>query len=303
MDVIGVGALNLDHVVRGSSVGLPVARGTSGRVSASVVQPFVEVPPVLGGSAFNTISTLTATGLGLGYVGVVGANAAHVSRLAALGVDHRFVFRADGMTGTCVSVVEGPDRTLLIHPGANEAMADYIDRAVDYLASARIVHVTSFLDALTPVRMAPVIRAVRARGALISLDPGHEWATSPSPAVLDLVSQADYLFLNPTEFEALGPGPRTTVVKSREGATEIHNGTARFTPHEPLAPEQITNPTGAGDTFAAGYLSALASDHPSNAAAEGLALARRKLRGHPLNENGPVPHGTDPGKPGGGGGI
>ncbi|GAA0264287.1 carbohydrate kinase family protein [Cryptosporangium japonicum] len=280
MDLIGLGALNLDHVVRASSVGLPVARGAEGRVPAEVVRPLLGEHPALGGSAFNTVSTLAGLGLRLGYVGVVGSDAAHVSRLASLGVDHRFVFRAEGLTGACVSVVEAADRTLLVHPGANDAMAGFVDRATQYLMSARIVHVTSFLDEQTPIHLAAALRAARARGVLLSLDPGHEWATNPSPAVQDLIDQADYLFLNPTEFAALGPNNGVTVVKSPEGIREFRNGTIRFTGHEPLAPEEITSPTGAGDAFAAGYLAGvLSGTGPLSPATQGLSLARRKLHG------------------------
>lgn len=283
MDVVGVGALNLDHLVRGSSESLPVERGSEGWVAADVVLPFTGTPPTLGGSAFNTVSTLSATGLELrlGFVGVVGSETAHVSRLDALGVDRRFVFRSDGPTGTCVAVLEDDDRTLLIHPGANDAMPRFLDAAlVEYLAAARIVHLTSFLDRSTPAELATLMRAVRARGTSLSLDPGHEWATAPSPAVLELIGMADYLFLNEREFEALGPGPGVTVVKSASGVRVLERGTDTFTGHVPLATGDVVDPVGAGDVFAAGYLAALVSPRiPTGAGPElGLALARHALR-------------------------
>ncbi|WP_035847602.1 hypothetical protein [Cryptosporangium arvum] len=61
MDVIGIGALNLDHVVRAPSAGLPVARGAEGRTSAEVIAPMLGGDPVLGGSAFNTVVALAAS--------------------------------------------------------------------------------------------------------------------------------------------------------------------------------------------------------------------------------------------------
>ena len=67
----------------------------------------------------------------------------------------------------------------MTHAGATELFVDRVDAGFDdlvaYLARARLVHVTSFLDDRTPPRLPALLRAVRdtGTGTAISVDPGH----------------------------------------------------------------------------------------------------------------------------------
>ena len=71
----------------------------------------------------------------------------------------------DHLCGICLSFSEAGERTLLTHAGANEYMADHLDgeftNLVEYLADARVIHVTSFLDDNTAGRLLAVLQAVR----------------------------------------------------------------------------------------------------------------------------------------------
>jgi sugar/nucleoside kinase (ribokinase family) len=341
-DVIAVGALNLDYII-GSSA-FPDQRST--RLSERIVDlldPHQPVPEwgtetsvdertvyaaleavhasslqtALGGSAFNAIHTIAQLELDLrlGYVGaagrVPGRGLSSVQKLEALGVDHRYVFRdQEHLCGICFSFTEDGDRTLLTHVGANAAMADYFEAAFDelvsYLASARVVHVTSFLDDRTPARLLAVLTAVkRANPAtLISFDPGHVWSQQGDPSVAGIVALADYLLLNQREFLDLGrkvagesdedvacrlldrlsSDRGMLIVKQRSGIHSWRRETGKvvgdFYPQILLSDDQIEDATGAGDVFAAGLLAVLTCDRLQIELGSllGMTLARHKLR-------------------------
>lgn len=342
LDVVGIGALNLDYIADSTALaespaqslvprlyhlaeqaGVSLEWGTERLVAGDTIQAAIEIASpaqlhaVLGGSAFNAIRAIAQTqvGLRLGYVGVAGrvpvTGLSTVEAFKDLGIDHQFVRQArDHLCGICLSFTEGGDRTLLTHAGANDQMADYLDQdfaeIVAYLASARIVHVTSFLDSSTAEWLLAVLREVRTQNpsTLICFDPGHMWSVEPSPEVEELIRLSDYLLVNNREFCELGgqhPDEPDESVAARllarfereqgrvvvKRATGIHcyrreNGSVAgdFYPQAPLSTEDIEDTTGAGDVFAAGLLIVLACDRlqVELGALLGMRLARHKLR-------------------------
>lgn len=342
-DVIGVGALNLDYIANapmrdedGASrsltariaelverCGPPFEWGTERRVDDYTVHAAIEAvssarpDTSLGGSAFNAIFAIahTQVGLRLGYVGVAGhvpvIGVSAIQQFEALGIDHRFVFRDDEhLCGICFSLIEGGDRTLLTHAGANEYMADYLDRefenVVTYLASARVVHVTSFLDNRTAVRLLAVLQAVKrvSRRTLICFDPGHVWSVNMTADIEGIVRISDYLLVNYREFRELSEHRKgdsdedmagrllgrmendrcMVVVKRPNGIWSYRKEPSKvvsgFYPQVPLANGEIEDATGAGDVFAAGLLTVLTCDklQVELGALLGMRLARHKLR-------------------------
>lgn len=152
LDVVGVGALNLDYLATASAV--PVGTETTSlrtrleRLVASSTVPFewgaeivvdektiyaaleevstTSLDATLGGSAFNAIFALTQMQLGLrlGYVGVAGRvpipGLSSLAQFGRLGVDHSYVRYDDTRAcGICFSLADRGDRTLLTYPGAN----------------------------------------------------------------------------------------------------------------------------------------------------------------------------------------
>jgi sugar/nucleoside kinase (ribokinase family) len=330
-DVVGIGALNTDLILAGAPARAVMTRvrtvlaralppGSEHALDVDEMrQVLTEVGPraprtLLGGSAWNTIYALarlrTTT---LGYVGVAGRTlrpaASIVDQLDAAGVDRRYV-KVDGaaLSGTCVSLQPSSERILLTHAGANAGMARFLDGAfsqiVTYLAGARAVHVTSFLDADSPQRLSAVLRAAKEENPniLISLDPGDVWATAPTPAIHDIVALADVLLLNDREFAALAPHHAATepdevlahrlversdavVVVKRSDGVRMYQRTAgggldaSFYPALRLPTTQIRDDTGAGDVFAAGLLAGLLSAAGAEHGIRlGMALARHKLQ-------------------------
>ena len=272
---------------------------------------------VLGGSAFNAIHAIAKTkaGLRLGYVGVAGRvpviGLSVVQQMEALGIDSHFVRQdAERLCGICFSYSEDGDRTLLTHAGANDHMADHIEQEFDdlvgYLSSARIIHVTSFLDDRTPGALLALLREVKRtrQGSMICFDPGHVWASSRTPEIEGIVALSDYLLLNNREFGDVGdrsPGEPDEAVADRvldrldsaDGVVIVKRAAgvwshrreagrthSEFYAQTPLQDEEIKDATGAGDVFAAGLLIALASQRlqVELGALLGMQLARHKLR-------------------------
>ena len=288
LDVVGIGALNVDFLVPAVVPALVREWGTEQVLDTALIP--ADGRAALGGSAFNTIHAIAHchTGLRLGYVGVAGRmpvpELSVPATFDALGIDRRYVFDDEALSGVCVAVMRDGERTLLTHPGANAAFPDHLDRAFDdlvgYLGRARLLHVTSFLDDRSPGRLLALLTAVKAAhpGTRISLDPGHVWATHRTAEIDGLVRLADILLVNAREAGALA-GTGTGAVVVVKHASGIRVGT-RFLTQVPLAASQIVDATGAGDVFAAGLLIPLATD-PAQVEAGcrlGMRLARHRLR-------------------------
>ncbi|MGV9676187.1 PfkB family carbohydrate kinase [Nocardia sp. NPDC003482] len=342
LDVVGIGALNLDYITiksarvpdsRGRTLtdrirelvaeeGQRLELGTELNVDANTIYGAIEAASsatpkaTLGGSAFNAIRAMAATrsGLRLGYVGVAGHSpvigVSIVDELDALGVDRSLVAVEESKAcGICFALTEAGDRTLLTHAGANQDMATFLDRrfeeVVAYLGSARLIHVTSFLDDVTAGELVRVLRAVKAAGTgtLISFDPGHVWAVQRAPEVLAIMRLSDYLLLNHREFQEIGRYRRgesnddvasrilasfdsshaVVVLKRPTGIWSFRRDGQKvfgdFYGQAPLPEDEIQDSTGAGDVFAAGLLTVLTSDRLQVELGSllGMALVRHKL--------------------------
>lgn len=343
LDVVGIGALNLDYLATASPLkGQSGSRRLTGRIAqllgTSIDQlewgvehsadeatirkamehvSSAQLRTILGGSAFNAIRAiaLTQVGLRLGYVGVAGRvpvfGMSCVEELDRLGVDRRFVFEdQQQLCGICFSFAEDGERTLLTHAGANDAMPDHLDLKfhdlAHYLAGARVIHVTSFLDDRTAGKLHALLSQVKKlnSGTLICFDPGHVWSVERTPDIDALVGLSDYLLVNSREFHELGGeasdesnedvaerlltkigNERGVVVVKRSAGIlsyrregdEVHS---EFYPQIPLAEEEIEDATGAGDVFAAGLLTVLTYDRLQVELGSllGMRLARHKLR-------------------------
>ncbi|MFF5297832.1 sugar kinase [Streptomyces sp. NPDC013161] len=110
-------------------------------------------------------------------------------------------------------------------------------------------------------------------GPIISFDVNHRpalWRSGTAEAaknLLTLARAADIVFVGRDEAEALwgtarpddvaellSPAPLIVVKDAEHGATSYADGTRTFVP---ALPTQVVEPVGAGDAFAAGYLSAV----------------------------------------------
>ena len=129
--------------------------------------------------------------------------------------------------------------------------------------------------------------------ALVACDTMNFWIKSKPAAIKELLSKVDIFFCNEGEAMQLagganplqaaatisGWGPRVVVIKKGEHGAILKAGSRFFSfPCFPLA--EIKDPTGAGDTFAGGFLGYLAScavyddlEHLKRAVAYGTVMA------------------------------
>ena len=129
-----------------------------------------------------------------------------------------------------------------------------------------------FLGNIDPVLQLNVVRQMAARPRWIALDTMNFWINGAREALLEVLREVDILLINEAEARSLTGersllaiyrkildlGPRYLVVKRGEYGVALLTPQGHF-----LIPafllEQVTDPTGAGDTFAGGFMGYLAS--------------------------------------------
>lgn len=127
------------------------------------------------------------------------------------------------------------------------------------------------LGNLTPSIQRKVIEQLNQRPKLIALDTMNFWMNTAMESLLEVLRLADALVINDEEARQLSGeyslvkaadiihrmGPRYLVIKKGEhGALLFTGGNVFFAPALPLA--EVYDPTGAGDTFAGGFIGYLA---------------------------------------------
>ena len=259
-----------------------------------------------GGSAANAAAWMASLGAMVDFVGMVGAGdaAGHAARLP--GVRTHIAEHPELPTGTIVVLVDGDSRTMLTDTGANAAMtADLVTD--ELLDAASAVHFTGYSLFGSPHRaesVAGLIARATERGVAVCVDPGSVGFITDFGVdeFLDAIAGATILFPNLEEGRLLtGLGDPLAIVLSLAQRFEIVALTLdaggvivarRGGPVEqvPAAPVEIVDPTGAGDAFAAGFLTAwLASGDLAVAAHLGVqsgALAVSTVGGRPRDTAG-----------------
>jgi sugar/nucleoside kinase (ribokinase family) len=180
-------------------------------------------------------------------------------------------------TGVCVVLV-GPDgeRTMLPDAGANAALSPPGERG----AVAEMVYVSGYALLRRSTRAAALawLEAARAAGARTVVDPA-----SAAPLAADLEAfdgvRCDLLLPNAAEAAVLGErlwaiASEVVVKRGREGA-EWTDGIRSAS--VPALPATVVDTTGAGDAFAAGFLSAWGAGPVEAALEAGVALAARAV--------------------------
>jgi len=130
------------------------------------------------------------------------------------------------------------------------------------------------LGNLHPGVQMSVIDQIPVRPKLVVLDTMNFWMDNTMEELLKVIAKVDVITINDEEARQLSGeyslvkaakkihemGPKFIVIKKGEnGALLFNNGAIFFAPALPL--EDIFDPTGAGDTFAGGFIGYLASTH------------------------------------------
>ena len=127
------------------------------------------------------------------------------------------------------------------------------------------------LGNLHPATQISVIRQMKKRPHLIAMDTMNYWISSALDDLKKVLTMVDVLMVNDTEARELtgeyslvkaarkimSMGPRFLIIKKGEhGALLFHENEVFYAPALPL--EEVFDPTGAGDTFAGGFMGHIA---------------------------------------------
>lgn len=176
---------------------------------------------------------------------------------------------------------------------------DTIDTQLNVLESFDPIIPESYQDCeylmlgnLTPSLQLKVIERLKTRPKLIVLDTMNFWMEVAMPDLKKVIKEIDVLTINDEEARLLSGeyslrkaakkileiGPRTLIIKKGEhGALLFEKEKVFYAPALPL--EEVFDPTGAGDTFAGGFIGHLAAtgdlswDNMKNAIIMGSAMA------------------------------
>lgn len=271
LPVVVAGDANVDLVLRGDVVprfGQAEQLADSGDL-------------VLGGSASIAAAGVARLGVPTSLVARVGADTFGTFTLDALrgcGVDVASVEVADGEpTGLSVILSTPGDRAILTVPGTIPTLTgERVARVLDARSAPGLLHVASYFLQPGLARDLPgVLTRARSQGWTTSLDtnwdPAEEWAG------LDAVlPHLDLLLPNRNELRAIAGalgepadlddvalavriarrGPRVVVKDGANGGWSV--GADGDVVHAPGVAVDVVDTTGAGDSFDAGYLGALA---------------------------------------------
>ncbi|MBI2939958.1 MAG: sugar kinase [Chloroflexi bacterium] len=233
----------------------------------SVATPFGQVERALGGSAvyFSLAARHYRT---VRLVGVVGDDfpEEYVRLLRESAVDLRGLQSVPGQTfhwagryDHDLNVAHTLDTRLNVFAGFHPVLPD------SYRASEFV-----FLANIDPTLQLDVLRQVE-RPLLTVVDTMNFWIAGKRDALTEVIRQTDVVLMNEAELRqyagtdrllagarhVLSLGPRALVVKKGEnGAALFADGVYFVAPAYPL--EEVRDPTGAGDSFAGGFVGYLA---------------------------------------------
>jgi sugar/nucleoside kinase (ribokinase family) len=258
--VVVIGELNVDMVATGLA-GPP-------RMGAEVLAADFEL--ALGSASAIFACGVAKLGHDVTFISQVGRDDFGdfcLDELRAAGVPTVHVSRGRGVkTGVTVSLSTRRDRALVTYPGAI-ATFNYGQLKMALLEGQRHLHMTSyFLQSGLRPAFPQIFREARRRGLTTSFDPNsdpeHVWGEEINEAL----AQTDVLFLNETEarsltrsrgahaaLKILGRSVPCAVIKlGPKGAIAIRDGEVASAPGLKV---EALDTTGAGDSFAAGFVS------------------------------------------------
>jgi sugar/nucleoside kinase (ribokinase family) len=301
-DVLAIGNALVDVITAAEASFLDahaIPKGTMRLIAADEAERLYGImgagKEVSGGSAANTVAGIAAMGGRPAFVGRVAADQlgevfAHDIRAA--GVAFSTPAMVDGPpTGRCLIVVTPDgDRTMSTYLGACQELSE-ADIDPEVVRASQILYLEGYLwDPAAPrAAMRKAIGIARGAERKVAFTLSDVFCVEGHRAdFLGLLDgHVDVMFGNENEVRALyrtddldtaitelaRHATITVVTRSAQGAVVIAGGQRHAVPAEPVA--KVVDTTGAGDLFAAGFLSALAAGRslPDCARAGGVAAA------------------------------
>ncbi len=271
MEVIGLGALNIDHIYKVE------------RLLEDGETTVLETGSCAGGSAANTIYGLARFGVSTGFCGVVGTDDDGKTLLQDFqkaGVDtSRIRIKRGAKSGSvlCLSDKRGR-RSLYVLPGANNQLT-MADLDLAYINRANMLHLSSFADNAQFKVVQELVGRLDA-SVKLSFAPGALYAVKGLKTLAPILRRTHLLFINQGEVRQLTGKDVITGAESclKQGCQKVvvtlgtgkklkkttAVGYIRDSESEyVIKPRDIgagTDTTGAGDAFAAGFIYGVLKD-------------------------------------------
>lgn len=232
----------------------------------AIETPFGKTDKILGGAATYIGLSASTFGVKSAIVSVVGGDfpQSHLDLLKSKGIDTTGVeIKKEGKTFFWSGKY---------HNDLN--VRDTLITELNVLADFNPVVPEDFKDAeflmlgnLHPAVQMGVINQMPKRPKLVALDTMNFWMDNTLDELLEVIKKVDVITINDEEARQLSGeyslvkaahkihtmGPKYVVIKKGEhGALIFNNGNVFFAPALPL--EEVFDPTGAGDTFAGGFI-------------------------------------------------
>ncbi|MBI1746222.1 MAG: sugar kinase [Acidobacteria bacterium] len=241
----------------------------------SVKTPFGEAPEILGGSA-TYFSMAASFFTEVSLVGVVGDDFGneHVRLLSTKGIDLRGLERVPGKTFRWAGEYSYDLNNRTTLDTQLNVFADFKPRIIPEYQTLEYV----FLGNIDPTLQRDVLRQIR-KPVLVGCDTMNFWIERQYDSLIETLKFVDILVINDGETRELAResnlikaarkiqalGPRTVVIKRGEyGVLMFNDGLWFSAPAFPL--EDVFDPTGAGDSFAGGFMGYLAAARGLDAA-------------------------------------
>ena len=241
----------------------------------AIETPFGRVDRTVGGAAtYFAIAASHFTKVNL--VGIVGEDfsSEHESVFHGRAVDLAGLERAPGKTFFWAGKYHDNlnDRTTLTTD--LNVFANFQPRLPEAFRSSKFI----FLANIDPTLQRSVLKQVTGRPKLVALDTMNYWIERTPDELRETLRHTDLLMINDSETRQLSNehnllraarhifklGPSTLVIKRGEhGAMMVHDKWVFSVPSFPL--EEVHDPTGAGDSFAGGFMGYLTSAGRINA--------------------------------------
>lgn len=254
-DVVGLGALNYDVLYA-------VERIARGGEEVGIL----DVKKVPGGSAANTIVALSRLGVAVGFVGIAGTDEEGeliLEEFRKEGVETQIRIE-EGYTGAAIGFVDAQgERALYIYPGVNDRLC-MEDTDWDYINNARFLHTSSFVNKAQLEMQRELAKRVKSK---LSFSPGMLCFKYKLEDLIEVIERSAVVFLSLDELTSLVQGENyekgagillnrgAEIVCVTLGERGCYVTNAAGESHVIAAyPTDIVDTTGAGDSFAAGFL-------------------------------------------------
>lgn len=260
-EIVVIGELNVDLIANG----LPSEPTLGQEIIAE------DFNIVLGSASAIFASGAANLGRGVTFISRVGDDDFGKFCLESLNqknVSTDFVeINKDSKTGVTMVLSMRQDRAMVTFPGAIAELS-YKDISLETLEDHRHLHLTSyFLQTNLQPDFSRLMSEAKKRGLSVSFDPNSDPTQIWEEKIYETIKQADILFLNETEakqltqqedvesaLRRLGEYCPTAVIKlGKNGAIGIADG--KIEKAAGFSVETVDT-TGAGDTFAAGFVHA-----------------------------------------------